>query len=175
MRTMDKPAAPREPASPASERTSRRTGTFSALRRDPGGSREARQRAAVILDVFAGISTPIDAATVLSMSLTRYYAFESRLLAALVTACENRPRGPGVSVDRRIALLEAEVARLRQECARKQALVRAVHRTMGVPVADPKPLAKGRKRRRRPVVRAAHVATALRTQATAGSPTDASS
>lgn len=171
---MDKPTTPREPAASTIDRKSRRTGTFTALRRDPGGSREARQRAAVILDVFAGITKPADAATTLSMSLTRYYAFESRLLAALVAACENRPRGPGISVDRRIALLEAEVTRLKQECARKQALVRAVHRTMGVPVAEHKPLAKGRRRRRRPVVRAGHVAAALRTTHPAGMPADSS-
>jgi len=140
-------------------------------RRRPGhprvpttGSREARQRAAVILDVLAGVCTPVGAAKMLGTSITRYYVLEARLLAALVTACEDRPRGRTRGPEQEIALLKREVERLKQECARKQSLVRAVQRTMGLTLPEAQPAsAKGGRRRRRPVVRALRAAAALRT------------
>lgn len=137
-----------------------------------GGSREARVRAAVILDVLAGVFTPADAAKALTISLPRYYALESRLLTALVESCEARPRGRTRSVDQEIALLTRELERLKQECARKQSLVRAVQRTIGVTLPERRPLAHGR-RRRRPVVRALKAAAALRAEAPASPPVDA--
>jgi hypothetical protein len=140
----------------------RRSGTPQA----PGGSREARLRAAAVLDVFAGVSTPAAAASALGVSLPRYYTFETRLMEALVAACENRGRGPGRSAEREIERLQGEVERLKQECARKQALVRAVHRTMGLPLADAsRHPPKGKRRPRRPTVRALKAAGALRTAA----------
>ena len=54
----------------------------------PPGSREARQLAAVILDVLAGSRTPQQAADTLSLSLPRYYQLEARALAGLIDACE---------------------------------------------------------------------------------------
>jgi hypothetical protein len=126
------------------------------------GSREARLRAAIILDVLAGVRTPSEAAQSLSVSLPRYYALETRLLEQLVAACENRPRGKQVGPEKRIADLEHEVQRLRRDCARKSALVRAVQRTMGVPLPDKRLPEKGR-RKRRPVVRALKAAAVLRT------------
>ena len=142
-----------------------------AERRRPGhprvpttGSREARQRAAVILDVLAGVCTPVGAAQMLGTSITRYYVLEARLLAALVTACEDRPRGRTRGPEHEIATLRREVERLKQECARKQSLVRAVQRTMGLTLPETQPLnaTGGRRRRRRPVVRALRAAAALR-------------
>lgn len=129
------------------------------------GSREARQRAAVILDVLAGVCTPAGAAQMLGTSITRYYVLETRLLAALVTACEDRPRGRTRGPEQEIATLKREVERLKQECARKQSLVRAVQRTMGLTLAEAQPLRgkETRRRRRRPVVRALRAAAALRT------------
>ena len=150
----------------------RATSATRAARARPGhprvpttGSREARQRAAVILDVLAGVCTPAGAAQMLGTSITRYYVLEARLLAALVTACEDRPRGRARGPEQEIDLLKREVERLKQECARKQSLVRAVQRTMGLTLPEAQPLSAkgGRRRRRRPVVRALRAAAALRT------------
>ena len=164
MKTTDSAAAqPGTPGTTASGRSrQRRSGTPPV----PGGSREARLRAAAVLDVFAGVSTPAAAAGALGVSLPRYYTFETRLMEALVAACENKGRGPGRSAEREIERLQREVERLKQECARKQALVRAVHRTMGLPLADPpRHPPKGKRRPRRPTVRALKAAGALRTAA----------
>jgi len=117
----------------------------------------------VILDVLAGVCTPTEAALALSMSVPRYYAFETKLLGALIGACENRPRGRGRSPEKELDLLRREVERLKQECSRKQALVRAVQRTIGVTLPERPALVRGR-RRRRPVVRALKAAAALRAE-----------
>jgi hypothetical protein len=153
-------AAPRTAPSPRSGR--QRPGH---PRVPNAGSREARQRAAVILDVLAGVCTPTGAAQMLGTSITRYYVLEARLLAALVTACEDRPRGRARGPEQEIAALKREVERLKQECARKQSLVRAVQRTMGLTLPEPHVASAkgGRRRRRRPVVRALRAAAALRT------------
>ena len=82
------------------------------------------------------------------------------------------PHGGGKIVSSRcqIQALEKEVARLKQECARQQALVRAAQRTIGLaPPSSPKPATKAggkaagkRARKRRPAVRALKAAAALR-------------
>jgi hypothetical protein len=140
-------------------------------------SRDAQQFAAVILEVLAGVRTPTEAATVLKVPLPRYYLWEQRALEGLVRACEPRPKGKAASERHQIAALEKEVGRLRQDCARQQALVRASHRTIGLSVSPQpaaKPVAKpgnkatvkasdgGKaKRKRRPVVRALKAVVAL--------------
>lgn len=138
----------------------------------PAGSREARRRAAAVLDVWTGVCTPMEAASALSVSLPRFYAFEARLLDAMITACEDRPRGRRQHPDHELARLRQEVERLKRECSRKQALVRVVQRTAGLPLPDTRPVAKGRRRKRRPTVRALNIAAALRHDATpdAGAP-----
>lgn len=137
-------------------------------------SREAQRYAAAILEVLAGVRTPTDAAAGLSVSLPRYYLWEQRALAGLVSACEPRSVGKGQSPQRRIASLEKEIARLRQDCARQQALVRAAQRTIGLgPPPPPRPANKSggkapansaakAKRKRRPVARALKAAAALK-------------
>jgi hypothetical protein len=130
-------------------------------------SREAKQRAAAILEVLGGGRTPTQAAQALSVSLARYYLLEDRALAALVTACEPQPRGPGANDNRRLVRLERECERWQRECARQQALVRASQRTIGLapppaPVKD-----KTKRRRRKPVVRALAAASRLRQPAPA--------
>jgi hypothetical protein len=149
---------------------SRTIGVKAASRRSgqpkiEGGSRDARLRAAVILDVLAGLCSPAEAARAVGISLPRYYALESRLLGQLVSACEDQPRGKRVGPEKQIAELEREVERLRRECARKQALVRAVQRTMGITLPERRPLDK-RKRPRRPTVRALKAAAVLRATST---------
>ena len=132
-------------------------------RREPI-SREAGRYAAAILEVLAGVRTPTDAAVALGLSVPRYYLWEQRALEGLVAACE--PRGVGrISSSRcQIAALEKEIVRLKQECARHQALVRAAQRTIGLAPPPPKPVSKagGKKsRKRRPTVRALKAVTAI--------------
>jgi hypothetical protein len=140
-----------------------------------GPSQQARRTAAAILEVLAGMRTPSEAAQALSVSVPRYYALEQRAVASLVAGCEPHLRGPVKSPQQRIAELEREVQRLRQQCDRQRALARATQRTVGLPmpahsVATGKdkanrlsPSASGKKRRaRRPTVRALKAAQALR-------------
>jgi hypothetical protein len=141
-------------------------------------SREAQRVAAAILEVLAGGRTPTDAAVALGIAVPRYYLWEQRALEGLVAACEPRPVGQAVSERHQIAVLQKEVARLKQDCARQQALVRAAQRTIRLTPPAPKSTIKahgkatgkavGKKaRQRRPVVRALKAAAALRTASTA--------
>src|SRR5712691_12970934 len=66
-------------------------------------SAEARKRAALILEVLAGVRTPAQAATALGVSLPGYYQWESRGLRGLLAGCESKPRGPGRSLERELA------------------------------------------------------------------------
>jgi hypothetical protein len=139
-----------------------------------GPSLEARRTAAAILEVLAGMWTPSEAAKALSVSVPRYYALEQRAVVGLVAGCEPHLQGPAKSPQQRIAELEREVQRLRQQCDRQRALARAVRRTVGLPmpagsevtgkgkVDRPAPSASSRKRpTRRPTVRALKVARTL--------------
>jgi hypothetical protein len=133
-------------------------------------SREAQRFAAGILEVLAGVRTPIDAAAAMGISVPRYYFWEQRALEGLVAACQPRGKGRIVSSRCQIMALEKEVGRLKQECARQQALVRAAQRTIGLaPPAAPKSVTKAsgkvagkRARKRRPAVRALKAVAALR-------------
>lgn len=121
------------------------------------GSRDAKRKAAVILEVLAGARGPGDAASVLGVSPNRYYQLESRALQGLVTACETRPKGPGVSPEKELAKVRRKVDRLEQDLARYQALARVTQRAVGVrPPATSKKKVKGgkRRKRRKPTVRA---------------------
>jgi hypothetical protein len=132
-------------------------------------SREAKQRAAAILEVLAGGRTPRAAAQALGVSLTRYYLLEERALHGLLAACEPAPRGPHSDPERQRQALQAECARWQRECARQQALVRAAQRTIGLAAPAPPKDGKnkdGKKRRaRKPVVRALQVAERLQQEA----------
>ncbi len=161
----DAPATATEPATTALPRGGKRSGISpSKLQIGAQRSREAKQRAAAILEVLAGARTPTQAAQALGIALSRYYLLEDRALAALVSACELQPRGPRHDGARRVASLERECERWQRECARQQALVRAAQRSIGLS-APPPPSAlkdKGKKRRRRPTVRALAAANRLR-------------
>ena len=110
----------------------------------------------------------------LEISLPRYYLWEQRALAGLLAACEPAPRGPRLDTSRQIAALERENRRLRRECDRQQALVRAAERALGLvlpslvkPSAKPKEEPQGsngkrRRRVRRPTVRALKASQTLR-------------
>ena len=138
-----------------------------------GPSQEARRTAATILEVLAGMRTPTEAAQALSVSVSRYYALEQRAVASLVAGCEPHLRGPVKSPQQRIAELQREVQRLRQQCDRHLALARAVQRTVDLPMPTKSAATgkgnghrqspSGKKRRtRRPTVRALKAAQALR-------------
>ena len=131
--------------------------------REPQASREARQLAAVILDVLGGSRTPPQAAQALSLSLPRYYQLETRALSGLVAACESRPRGRQVAATTELARVNKEVERLKRELSRTQTLVRLTQRTVGVTAPIPeKP--GSRKRKRTPAVRALRRAEELRVE-----------
>jgi hypothetical protein len=155
----------REPA-PSTQQAGPRPKTATAAGARPPlaeRSREAKQRAAAILEVLAGVRTPLAAAQAVGVSLTRYYLLEEKALAGLVAACEPQPRGPHRNDARRLAELERACARWQRECARQQALVRAAQRTIGLAPPAAPPRDKDHKRRsRRPVVRALQAATRLR-------------
>jgi len=128
---------------------------------------------------LAGARTPTEAAVALSLSVPRYYLWEQRALEGLVRACEPRLVGKAAHERHQITVLEKEVIRLRQDCARQQALVRASQRTIGLaalpsPATRPavKPGGKATakaggavagkaKRKRRPIVRALKAVAAL--------------
>jgi hypothetical protein len=131
-----------------------------------GSSREARQLAAAILEVLAGVRSPAAAAQLLGISLPRYYAREMRALQGLLASCEARPKGRSRSPASELAAVQRECERLRRDCARQQALVRAAQRTIGLtapPAVATKPDRSGKKRRqRKPTVRALKAAQVLK-------------
>jgi len=135
--------------------------TKSKTPREPQASREARQLAAVILDVLAGSRTPPQAAETLSISLPRYYQLEARAVSGLVAACEPRPRGRQPEVDAELIRVNQELERLKREVSRSQSLVRLTQRTVGVSAPVPEK-AGTRKRKRKPAVRALRRAKELR-------------
>jgi hypothetical protein len=129
-------------------------------------SREAKQRAAMLLDVLAGARTPPAAAEALGVSLGRYYQWEDRAVAGFVSACEPSPRGRRMTADAQAHALAKENERLKRELARYQALVRLTQRTVGVPPPVPSSMkAAGKKRKRKPSVRAMRRAELLREEA----------
>jgi hypothetical protein len=134
-----------------------------ALGRDR--SRPARQLAAAILEVLAGLRTPTQAAQALGLSLPRYYQVESRALQGLLEACEPRPKGRQPQVEQEVVTLQRDNQRLQRELARQQTLTRLTQRSLGLAPPAPPPPAKGgsKKRRRRPTARALHVAARLQT------------
>jgi hypothetical protein len=139
----------------------------------PAPTREARQRAVLILEVLAGGRTPAQAAEALTVSLTHYYLLEEKALQGLLLACEPAPRGPGTDPQRQLEALQRDCQRWQRECARQQALVRAAQRTIGLAAPAAAPAAKegGRKRKpRRPVVRALQAASKLRGAEETGPP-----
>lgn len=124
------------------------------------GSLDARKTACLILEVLGGQRTPTDAAKVLGVSSQRYYGLEAQALEGLVHACERRGPGRQRGPDGRIAELEAKVAHLERECARRQALIRISQRTLGLAKpAEPAP--SSGKKRRKPAIRALKAAAEM--------------
>jgi hypothetical protein len=126
-------------------------------------SKEAKRLAAMLLDVLAGLRTPPQAAEALGMSLARYYQLEDRAMNAFLLACEARPRGRQANAETQVHALLKENERLQRELARCQSLVRLTQRTVGVPPPAPAPAKiTGKRRKRKPSVRALRRANRLR-------------
>jgi hypothetical protein len=164
------------PAATATPRASAKGSRPAAPRvRADGVSREARRLAAAILEVLAGVRTPVEAAQQLDISVTRYYIDEGRALQGLVAACAPRPRGRVRHPDNELAALRREGEQLRRQNARLQALLRVAQRTVGL-APTPSPTAKpdragGKKRRpRKPTARALKAAAALQEAEAAPTP-----
>jgi len=132
-------------------RSSTRTGAKTLAGSDP-----ARRGAAIILEVLSGGCGAVEGSQRLGVSLTRYYALETRALQALVQALEPRPRGRARPPDPMAARREQQ--RLEGEVLRLQALVRALQRA----VAVAPPAKDGARRRRKAASRARKVIAQLR-------------
>ncbi len=131
------------------------------------GSLEAKRQAAVVLEVLSGLRGTEDGSHAMGVSLTRYYALETRALQGLITALEPKPKGRQRRPEDELEGLRRERERLERELGRTQALVRAAQRSLGIPGREDgskltgQPKGTGRKRRRR-TVRAMRAAAALR-------------
>jgi hypothetical protein len=169
-RTKTRPSTetPAEPASPEPAADSASTNPTGL----PPASVEAKRLATVILEVLGGARGPSEAAQVLGISLCRYYQLENRAIAGLLGACEPRRRGRGSSGPvNELASLRQECQRLRRDCARQQALVRAAQRTVGLapPAVEEPPASTGsskKRRKRRPTARALKMAAMLKDEPT---------
>jgi hypothetical protein len=133
---------------------------------------EAQAVAAAILECLAGVRSPPEAATLLNISLPRYYQLEARALEGLVAALAPRPQGKQPSLELRVKQLEKELLDAQRACARQEALVRVTQRSLGLAAlakpTPPAPTTNGKKRKaRKPMVRAMRAAQTLRAQAEA--------
>ena len=134
--------------------------------RIPSGSPEANRLAVLILEVLAGVRTPLDAAKARACGCrvtTNWRRVPSR---ACITALEPRPKVRQPSAEGRIARLEKALGEARRELLRQQALVRAAQRSLGLkPPAPDEAKPAGVKtpghRKRRPAVRALKAARPL--------------
>jgi hypothetical protein len=90
----------------------------------PQAGKDAKRLAAVILEVWAGLRTPQQAAEALRVSLPRYYQIEANGLQGLVAGCAPRPKGRQVNPAHEATVLRRYNERLRRELGRQQALVR---------------------------------------------------
>lgn len=132
------------------------------------GSGEAKRRASLVLEVLSGIRSPFDASVVLGVSLQRYYLLEARALQGLVEALEPKPAGRQPSLEGALLKLQAERDRMARELMRAQAHVRAAHRTIGITppeAARDKVKGAGKKKRKRPSMRARQAVARLRAEA----------
>jgi hypothetical protein len=94
--------------------------------------REARRKAAAILEVLAGARKPSEAAQALGITAMRYYMLEMRAIQGLVKACEPPKLGPKGSPDREEHKLRKQVAHLERERARYAALARLSQRAINL-------------------------------------------
>jgi len=140
----------------------------------PEAGKDAKRLAAVILEVWAGVRTPLQAAEALGVSLPRYYQVEANGLNGLVAACMPKPKGRQANPAREATALRRDNERLRRELGRQQALVRLTQRGLGVTPPPAQTVTK-KGRRRKPVVRALTLAARLQPEAAPPAPASAAS
>jgi len=126
------------------------------------GSSEARKLAAAILEVLGGMRLPADAAKALNVSLPRYYQLEVRALSGLLSACEPRQKGRVRSVENELDTLRKELDRSQRETARYSALARIAQRTVGLAAPQPIKREPGKRRTKKPSVRALRAVNVLK-------------
>jgi hypothetical protein len=122
---------------------------------------EAKRLAAAILEVLAGARTPTEAATVLGLSVPRYYQVEAQALRGLLEACEPKPRGRVRLEKTEVETLRKENQRLQRDLTRHQSLARAAQRAVGLSPPASVVNKTGKKPRKRRVARALSVAARL--------------
>jgi hypothetical protein len=159
------------------------TATTPSAQRSPRGSQqarhlqleqvspEARKKAAVVLEVLAGLRTPLQAGQALGMALPGYYHVELRALQGLMRGCESPPKGRQKEANRELADMHQQCRKLTAEVQRYQALARATQRTIGL--APPPPAPKKHppgKRPRKPVVRALQALALIKNPAEPAAP-----
>jgi hypothetical protein len=126
----------------------------------------AKRLAAAILEVLAGMRTPLQAAQAVGVSLPRYYQVEAAGLRGLLSACEPQPRGRQANPLGEVAVLRKQAERLQRDLARQQSLVRLAQRAVGLSAPAPAAKSAGKRRKRKPVARALAVAARLRAEST---------
>jgi hypothetical protein len=131
----------------------------------PEANKDAKRLAAVILEVWAGLRTPLQAAEALGVSLPRYYQIEANGLQGLVSGCRPKPKGRQVNPSQEVKVLQRDNERLQRELGRQQALVRLTQRGLGVAPVPARPAVAKKGRRRKPVVRALTLAARLQPEA----------
>jgi len=120
----------------------------------PQGTAQAKRITAAILEVLGGLRTPGQAATALAMSLPRYYLMENRAIQGMVSACEPRLLGRTMTPAGELTKLRKDYERLKRDYDRQQAVLRAAQRAVGLPPPAAPDKKNGKRRNRRPVVRA---------------------
>jgi hypothetical protein len=95
------------------------------------GSEEAKQLAAVVLEVLSGTRGAQEGANVLGISAMRYYTLENRALQGLVKALEPRPKGRRQRTpEDALRAVEKEREQYRREVGRLQTLLRMVRKSV---------------------------------------------
>jgi len=137
--------------------------------------REARRKAAAILEVLAGARKPSEAAQALGIAPMRYYLLEMRAIQGLVKGCELPKLGPKGSPDREARLLRQQVAQLERDRARYAALARVAQRVVHLspPPANNQPAAGKKGRRHKPQVRAVKLLARVQAGLGEGPPVEA--
>jgi len=137
--------------------------------------REARRKAAAILEVLAGARKPADAAAALGITPMRYYLLETRAIQGLVKACEPLKLGPKVSAERVAEHLQKQVVTLERERARYAALARVAQRAVNLspPPVKLKTAAGKKARKHKPPVRAVKLLARLKSSLEESAPVGA--
>lgn len=170
--TTGKSAAPAAASSPQAKRPTHAPVQLGWARVLSQSEREARRRAAAVLEVLAGSRSPTDAARALGVTPNRYYLLELRAVQGLVRGCgtEDGRRRP---LEQETGRLRKQVAKLERECARYAALARIARQAVALspPAASASgKTADGKRKRRRPQLRALKLAARLAPAAAENNP-----